>query len=244
MVVCEPCHWSGLKESSRLTSLPANAVDPSQGELDLGRKPITTGRDSWALSRWSLWSQWSLWSPWQKPLMQELQSLWFDVSPPVDALVQERPAARLQRLGKPRGRQDLSHHWRRLALAQCQGQQWSTTHARTQVRNPILANLYGKHLSWTNFGGMCSSHQPNYLPRYASHLGLPAVMLQLHGTNHTNLARFEFSYHVSHIFLWSLPEFCTTFGICLLRLVSNHIAKGANFQVWVQVNFTQFAWRK
>ena len=25
----------------------------------------------------------------------------------------------------------------------------------------------------------------------------------------------------------------------LLRLVSNHIAKGANFQVWVQVNFTQ-----
>jgi len=43
--------------------------------------------------------------------------------------------------------------------------------------------------------------------KYASHLGLPAVMLQLHGTNHTNLA----------------------------RLVSNHIAKGANFQVWVQV---------
>ena len=43
--------------------------------------------------------------------------------------------------------------------------------------------------------------------KYASHLGLPAIMLQLYGTNHTNLA----------------------------RLVSNHIAKGANFQVWVQV---------
>ena len=39
--------WSGLKESSRLTSLPANAVDPSQGELDLeldlGRKPSPLG---------------------------------------------------------------------------------------------------------------------------------------------------------------------------------------------------------
>jgi len=43
--------------------------------------------------------------------------------------------------------------------------------------------------------------------KYASHLGLPAVMLKLHGRDHTNLA----------------------------RLVSNHIAKGAGFQVWVQV---------
>ena len=50
MVVCEPCHWSGLKESSRLTSLPANAVDPSQGELDLeldlGRKPSPLGGET------------------------------------------------------------------------------------------------------------------------------------------------------------------------------------------------------
>ena len=43
--------------------------------------------------------------------------------------------------------------------------------------------------------------------RYASHLGMPAVMVQLHGENHTNLA----------------------------RIVSNHINKGASFQVWVQV---------
>jgi len=43
--------------------------------------------------------------------------------------------------------------------------------------------------------------------RYASHLGMPAVMVQLHGVNHTNLA----------------------------RIVSNHITKGASFQVWVQV---------
>jgi len=43
--------------------------------------------------------------------------------------------------------------------------------------------------------------------KYASHLGLPAIMVSLHGTSHTNLA----------------------------RLVSNHIAKGAAFQVWVQV---------
>lgn len=43
--------------------------------------------------------------------------------------------------------------------------------------------------------------------KYASHLGLPAIMVRLHGREHTNLA----------------------------RLVSNHIAKGAGFQVWVQV---------
>ena len=36
---------------------------------------------------------------------------------------------------------------------------------------------------------------------------MPAVMVQLHGPNHTNLA----------------------------RIVSNHIVKGASFQVWVQV---------
>ena len=39
---------------------------------------------------------------------------------------------------------------------------------------------------------------------------MPAVMVQLHGVNHTNLA----------------------------RIVSNHITKGASFQVWVQVPVT------
>jgi len=43
--------------------------------------------------------------------------------------------------------------------------------------------------------------------RYASHLGLPAIVLKLYGRQHTNLA----------------------------RIVSNHISKGASFQVWVQV---------
>ena len=43
--------------------------------------------------------------------------------------------------------------------------------------------------------------------RYASHLGLPAVMVSLTGTGHTNLA----------------------------RIVSNHVFKGASFQIWVQV---------
>ena len=41
--------------------------------------------------------------------------------------------------------------------------------------------------------------------KYASHLGLPAIMLQLYGTNHTNLARFEFSNQFSHFFVRSLP---------------------------------------
>ena len=43
--------------------------------------------------------------------------------------------------------------------------------------------------------------------RYASHLGLPAVMVTLSSGDHTNLA----------------------------RLISNHIFKGASFQIWVQV---------
>jgi len=43
--------------------------------------------------------------------------------------------------------------------------------------------------------------------RYASHLGLPAIVVKLYGVSHTNLA----------------------------RLVSNHLYKGASFQVWVQV---------
>ena len=43
--------------------------------------------------------------------------------------------------------------------------------------------------------------------KYASHLGLPAVMVTLQGRNHTNLA----------------------------RILSNYLVKGASFQVWVQV---------
>ena len=88
-------------------------------------------------------------------------------------------------------------------------------------------------------------HQ-DHLARYASHLGLPAVMLQLHGTNHTNLARFEFiELPFICISCGPFPYFVTSmndlvlFSQFLLRLVSNHIAKGANFQVWVQVNLTQ-----
>jgi len=46
--------------------------------------------------------------------------------------------------------------------------------------------------------------------RYASHLGLPAVVVSLHGPDHTNLA----------------------------RIMSNTISKGASFQVWVQVPLT------
>ena len=45
--------------------------------------------------------------------------------------------------------------------------------------------------------------------RYASHLGLPAVMVTLNSSRHTNLA----------------------------RIVSNYIVKGASFQMWVQVPF-------
>ena len=47
--------------------------------------------------------------------------------------------------------------------------------------------------------------------KYASHLGLPAVMVTLYGRNHTNLA----------------------------RIVSNYIVKGASFQMWVQVPVCQ-----
>ena len=47
--------------------------------------------------------------------------------------------------------------------------------------------------------------------KYASHLGLPAVMVTLHGLNHFNLA----------------------------RIVSNYIVKGASFQMWVQVPVCQ-----
>ena len=47
--------------------------------------------------------------------------------------------------------------------------------------------------------------------KYASHLGLPAVMVTLHGRNHFNLA----------------------------RIVSNYIVKGASFQMWVQVPVCQ-----
>ena len=43
--------------------------------------------------------------------------------------------------------------------------------------------------------------------KYASHLGLPAVMVTLQGRHHTNLA----------------------------RIVSNYLVKGASFQMWVQV---------
>jgi len=46
--------------------------------------------------------------------------------------------------------------------------------------------------------------------RYASHLGLPAVMVTLQGPHHTNLA----------------------------RIISNTIQKGASFQIWVQVPLT------
>jgi len=46
--------------------------------------------------------------------------------------------------------------------------------------------------------------------RYATHLGMPAVMIILTGDEHTNLA----------------------------RMISNHIAKGATMQVWVQVPLT------
>ena len=141
-------------------------------------------------------------SPWLKPLMQELQSLWFDVTPPVDALVQERPVACLQRLGQLGGGQDLPHHRCWLALAKRQSQQWSTAHARTQVRE-IFSNCgINSERSWM----LRSFHwsQPLvFLPRYASHLGLPAVMLQLHGTNHTNLARFE---HNFESFSWISPQ--------------------------------------
>lgn len=45
--------------------------------------------------------------------------------------------------------------------------------------------------------------------RYASHLGLPAVMVTLNSSRHTNLA----------------------------RIVSNYIVKGASFQMWVKVPF-------
>ena len=47
--------------------------------------------------------------------------------------------------------------------------------------------------------------------KYASHLGLPAVMVTLQGRHHTNLA----------------------------RIVSNYIVKGASFQLWVQVPVCQ-----
>jgi len=46
--------------------------------------------------------------------------------------------------------------------------------------------------------------------KYASHLGLPAIQLKLHGLKHTNLA----------------------------RILANYITKGANFQVWLQVPLT------
>ena len=45
------------------------------------------------------------------------------------------------------------------------------------------------------------------LLRYASHLGLPAITTRLSGRHHTNLS----------------------------RLLSNHLSKGAGFQIWVQV---------
>ena len=46
--------------------------------------------------------------------------------------------------------------------------------------------------------------------RYASHLGMPAIMVSLTSPNHTNLA----------------------------RMISNHVFRGASCQIWVQVPLT------
>ena len=78
-------------------------------------------------------------------------------------------------------------------------------------------------------------HAPD--PRYASHLGLPAIMVSLHGTSHTNLARYHLTPHIftsTHLAPFTSSHLSP--HTSYLRLVSNHIAKGAGFQVWVQVH--------
>ena len=65
----------------------------------------------------------------------------------------------------------------------------------------------------------------------------------LPGLKLLNCHFYTFIVDPSPIFVTSMNDL-VLFSQFLLRLVSNHIAKGANFQVWVQVNVTQILFHR